>query len=161
MTRQSLHTAIAIALFATLAVTGCKNKANDAAMTPAMTPAPASPPSAPSTMESASPMMMTTVDLGNAVGNDNRVVAPMTTFAANDTIHASVGTDGGMAGTLTAKWTYQDADQVVSTTDKSVGAGPQITEFSISKPGGWPTGKYKLEVMMGGSMMQSREFEVR
>lgn len=159
MTHQSLHTAIAVALFATLAVAGCKKKADDAATTPA----PASEPATPAPMEPAatpSPMMVTTVDLGNAVGNDNRVAAPMTTFAASDTIHASVGTDGGAAGTLTAKWSYEDG-QVVDSTDKSVAAGPQITEFSISKPDGWPTGKYKLEVMMDGTVVQSREFEVR
>lgn len=158
MTRQALHTAIAVALFATLAVAGCKNK-TDAAMTPA----PASVPAAPAPMEPAaapSPMMVTTVDLGNAVGNDNRVNAPMTTFATNDTIHASVGTAGGAAGTLTAKWTYEDG-QVVDSSDKSVGAGSQITDFSISKPDGWPVGKYKLEVMMDGAAVQSREFEVR
>lgn len=156
MTRQTLHTAIAVALFATLAVTGCKKKADDAAMTPP----PASQPAATTPMESASPMMVTTVDLGNAIGNDNRVAAPMSTFAVNDTIHASVGTAGDAAGTLTAKWTYEDG-QVVDSTDKSVGAGPQVTEFSIAKPDGWPTGKYKLEVMKDGAMVQSREFEVR
>jgi hypothetical protein len=101
---------------------------------------------------------VTMVDLGNAIGADNRVTVPSTTFAKGDTIHASVATDGA-AGNLTAKWTF--GDQVVDTQDKAVAAGPQITEFSVSKPDGWPVGKYKLEVSSNGSVVQTREFEVK
>ena len=95
---------------------------------------------------------------GNAIGADNRVTAPSTTFAKGDTIHASVASDGA-AGNLTAKWTF--GDQVVDTQDKSVAAGPQVTDFSISKPDGWPAGKYTLEISNGGMVAQTREFEVK
>ena len=27
-------------------------------------------------------------------------------------------------------------------------SGPQVTDFSISKPDGWPAGKYKVEVSL-------------
>jgi hypothetical protein len=101
---------------------------------------------------------VTMVDLGNAIGADNRVTVPSTTFAKGDTIHASVASDGA-AGNLTAKWTF--GDQVVDTQDKAVAAGPQVTEFSISKPDGWPVGKYKLEVSTNGTVVQTREFEVK
>ena len=84
----------------------------------------------------------------------------MTSFAKTDTIHASVATDGGAAGNLTAKWSFQDG-QVVDTQDKSVAAGPQVTDFSISKPDGWPAGKYTLEISNGGMVAQTREFEVK
>ncbi|MEO6264130.1 MAG: hypothetical protein ABIO58_04075 [Luteimonas sp.] len=160
MTRHSLHTAIAAALFATLALAGCKKK-DETAMTP-----PASGPATPAPMPSepapapAAMMSVTTVDLGNAVGADNRVSAPMMSFAKSDTIHASVASDGGSGGNLTARWTFQDG-QVIDTQDKSVPAGPQVTDFSISKPGGWPAGKYKLEVMMDGNVVQTREFDVK
>jgi len=103
---------------------------------------------------------MVFLDLGNAVGSDNRVVAPMTSFAKTDTIHASVATDGSTAGNLTAKWSFQDG-QVVDTQDKSVAAGPQVTDFSITKPDGWPAGKYTLEISSGGMVAQTREFEVK
>lgn len=158
MNRKTLQTAIAVALFATLAVAGCKKKADQAVTTtpPASEPAPMGP--AMSTP--AASMTVTTVDLGNALGADNRVAAPMSNFAPTDTIHASIGTDGPTAGTLTAKWSYEDG-QVVDSTDKSVPAGPQVTEFSIAKPDGWPTGKYKLEVMLDGNMVQSRDFDIR
>lgn len=160
MTRTTFHTAIAIALFASLALTGCKRKTDtDADTTPppvATTPAPA-----PAPMPS-EPQAMTvpTVDLGNAVGADNRVTSPLSTFAKSDTIHASVATDGSAATNLTAKWTFQDG-QVIDTQDKTVPAGPQVTDFSVTKPDGWPVGKYKLEVMVDGMVMQTREFEVK
>jgi hypothetical protein len=50
---------------------------------------------------------------------------------------------------------------VVDTQDKSVAAGPQVTDFSISKPDGWPAGKYTLEISNGGMVAQTREFEVK
>jgi hypothetical protein len=161
MTRNPLHAAIAATLFASLAMVGCKKNADTAADTtpPASTPAPTTPaPVEPAPAPAA--MAVTTVDLGNAVGADNRVAAPMTSFATTDTIHASVATDGGSAGNLTAKWTFQDG-QVVDTQDKSVAAGPQVTDFSISKPDGWPAGKYTLEISSGGMVAQTREFEVK
>ena len=161
MTRNTLQTAIAAALFASLALAGCKKAADTAATTPPpasepapTTPAPAEPAPAPAALA------VTTVDLGNAVGADNRVAAPMTSFAKTDTIHASVASDGGAAGNLTAKWSFQDG-QVVDTQDKSVAAGPQVTDFSISKPDGWPAGKYTLEISNGGMVAQTREFEVK
>ena len=158
MTRTTFHAAIAVALFGTLALTGCKRKADadaDTAPPPvATTPAPAPAPSEPHVMS------VTTVDLGNAVGADNRVTAPLSTFATSDTIHASVASNGAAPSNITAKWTFQDG-QVIDTQDKTVPAGPQVTDFSITKPDGWPVGKYKLEVMADGMVMQTREFEVR
>jgi hypothetical protein len=159
MTRNSLHTAIAVALIGTLALVGCKKKDDTAAIPPpAAEPAPAPAPMPPEPAPTASATTVTMVDLGNAIGADNRVTAPSTTFAKGDTIHASVASDGA-AGNLTAKWTF--GDQVVDTQDKAVAAGPQVTEFSVSKPDGWPLGKYKLEVSSNGTVVQTREFEVK
>ena len=161
MTRNTLQTAIAAALFASLALAGCKKAPDTAATTPPPASEPAPPMPAPAEPAPApAALAVTTVDLGNAVGADNRVAAPMTSFAKTDTIHASVATDGGTAGNLTAKWSFQDG-QVVDTQDKSVAAGPQVTDFSISKPDGWPAGKYTLEISSGGMVAQTREFEVR
>jgi hypothetical protein len=162
MTRNTLQTAIAAALFASLALAGCKKAADTAATTPPpasepapTTPAPAEPAPAPAALA------VTTVDLGNAVGADNRVAAPMTSFAKTDTIHASVATDGGTAGNLTANLTYGPDKQPVDSQDLSVAAGPQVTDFSFSKPDGWPAGKYTLEISNGGMVVQSREYEVK
>jgi hypothetical protein len=156
MTRKTLNMAVAAALFGTLALAGCKKEEPVVTPPAATEPAPAPAPVEPA----ATPATVTTVDLGNAVGADNRVAAPLTSFATKDTIHASVATDGGSGGNLNAKWTFQDG-QVVHTEDKAVAAGPQVTDFQISKPDGWPAGKYKLEVSLDGAVVQTREFDVK
>lgn len=164
MTRHPLHTAIAAALFASLALAGCKKPTDDSAMAPppANEPAPAAPaPMEPAPMPAPAALSVTTVDLGNAVGPDNRVAAPMTSFAKTDTIHASVATDGGSAGELTASLSFGPDRQPVDSQNLSVAAGPQVTDFSFSKPDGWPAGNYMLEISSGGMVLQSREFEVK
>ena len=165
---------VAAALIAGVIMGGCKKHdeaASETTMPPAAAttamPAPASTPPASTTT---SPMATTTppptsaivssVDLGSAVGADNKVTKPGTTFAKADTIHASVATNGTKASTVTARWTYQDG-QVVHTEDKSVAAGAQVTDFSISKPDGWPAGDYKLEVLVDGNVAQTKDFSVK
>lgn len=158
MIRNRISLAIATALLATVALAGCKKKDDMATTTPATTePMPAPVETAPA--PAATPATVTSVDLGNAVGADNKVTTASTSFAKADTIHASVATDGA-AGKLNAKWTYQDG-QTVDSQDKDVAAGMQVTDFSISKPDGWPAGKYKVEISLDGAVVQSRDFEVK
>ncbi len=155
-----LRAAIAATLVAGIALAGCKKNepANENAAT---TPPPAAETTPPMNEPAPAPagVTVTTVDLGNAVGADNRVTTPATSFAGTDTIHASVATDGA-GGNLTARWTFQDG-QVVDTQDKTIPAGAQVTDFSISKPDGWPAGHYKLEVMDNGMVVQTREFDIK
>lgn len=159
MTRNSLQVAIAAALLGAIALGGCKKKDDsELAAPPAATePAVATPEPAPAAMPAI--LTVTTVDLGNAVDAGNRVSAPLSAFAPTDTIHASVATDGASPGDLTAKWTFEDG-QVVDTQTKAIPAGPQVTDFSISKPDGWPAGDYTLELMINGMVVQTRELEV-
>lgn len=163
---RTLPTVLATALVAVLAVAGCKKKDDTAAMpaatTPeATTPAPVPMPPPAATVAQPAPATSVTVtmlDLGNAIGADNHIAAPTTSFSTKDTIHASVATDGP-GGNLSAKWTM--GDKVVDTQDKTVAAGPQVTEFSISKPDGWPAGHYTVQVSANGNVLQSRDFDVK
>jgi len=162
MNRNLLPAVLATALVGLLAIAGCKKHDETAAVPPANEPAattpaplPETPPPAPAP---ATALTVTTLDLGNAIGADNHIAAPMTSFGTKDTIHASVATDGP-GGNLTAKWTM--GDKVVDTQDKTVAAGPQVTEFSISKPDGWPAGHYTLQVSANGNVLQSRDFDVK
>lgn len=173
MNRNPLPAALATALVAILAVAGCKKRADDAAtpaaippaatttaapMSSEMPPPSATTASAPASTAPATTLTVTTLNLGNAIGADNHIAAPTTSFATTDSIHASVATDGP-GGNLTAKWTM--GDKVVDTQNKTVAAGPQVTEFSISKPDGWPAGHYTLQVMANGNVLQSRDFDVK
>ena len=165
MKTHRLHVAMMAALIGTVALVGCKKKEEPGPLPPvasdtlpASTPAPA-----PATTSA----MVSGVDLGNAVGADMRVTAPMTSFATRDTIYAAVATNtsdpaANVPGKLGVKWTHVDSGQTVHEETKDITfSGDGVTNFQISKPDGWPTGKYRVEIMLDGTTVQTREFDVR
>jgi len=144
-----------------LALSACKKKeeaAPPAAPAPEVSTAPAveTPPVIP-------PFHVLAVDLGKGVGADKKVTDPTTTFGPNDTIYASVSTEGAApAVTLHAKWTYGDSGTLVKEEDLSISpVGPANTEFHISKKTPWPAGKYKVEISADGTTAASKDFEIQ
>ena len=159
MNRKHLTIALASALIATVGITGCKKKEEAAAMPPAAeAPAPAPVDAAPTV----APATINAVELGNAIGADNRVTTASAVFGKTDTIYASVNTSGAAAAgnKLNAKWSYQDG-QTVHTEDRVMDGADTIYEFHIQNPKGWPVGKYKVDVTLDGGQLQTREFEVK
>ncbi|WP_202844995.1 hypothetical protein [Luteimonas saliphila] len=158
MNRTRLSQALLAAAIGSVALIGCK-KDEPAPVPPAApvetapAPAPMPPPAAPASTAS--------VTLGNAIDANNTIATPLTTFSAGDTIHASVATDGAGAGRLTAKWTHLDSSQTVAEETKDIAPGPQVTDFHISKPDGWPPGKYRVEVSLDGTVVNTSEFTVQ
>ena len=158
MNRNRLSLVLATVLVGSIALVGCKKKEEPVITPPAAeTPAPMEPAPAPA----ATTTTVSSVDLGNAIGADNKIASPISTFATSDKVYASVATDGPNAGKLSAKWTHIDSNQTVHEESKDIPAGAQVTQFEISKPDGWPTGKYRLEVSLDGAVVQTREYEVR
>ncbi|HET7372362.1 MAG TPA: hypothetical protein VFJ20_03225 [Gemmatimonadaceae bacterium] len=101
------------------------------------------------------------VQLGRSVGADKRVANATDTFAPADTIYASVHTTGtAQNATVAAHWTYQDGQTVNDQTETISPTGDAYTEFHISKPSGWPAGKYTLHVMVNGQEVQTKDFTV-
>ncbi|MGO3127204.1 MAG: hypothetical protein ACTIJY_03930 [Luteimonas sp.] len=154
MTRPVVLT-LAAALGSVLLLAGCNRDAPNTAPPPAPTapePPPAPTPPAPATV--------TSVELGNAVDDQNRVSTPASEFATTDTIYASVGTEGESAAKLAARWTFGEG-QLVRNTEADVAAGPQVIAFDIHHPEGWPVGTYKLEISLDGTVVETREFSVK
>ena len=122
-------------------------------------PKPAAAPGAAA--PAAAPFSVTSIDLGTAVGADKKVSAPATTFKPNDTIYASVVTDGSASNVkIDARWTYE-GDQLVNESSQTLNfSGPAATEFHIAKPDGWPAGKYKVEIAANGKPAGAKEFTV-
>jgi len=150
MRTPHLHAFVAIACLALLA---CGRSEQKAAPSPA--PPPVAAP-APATFR------VGAVELGRSIGADERVSAPASSFAPADTIYASVSTEGAAPSvTLTARWSYEDGQLVSESTETIAPTGPAVTEFHIAKPDGWPTGRYKVEIIADGRTAASREFEVR
>ena len=89
--------------------------------------------------------------LGNAIGADKNVTAASETFAAKDTIYASVETAGTGHVKLRAVWSFTKGTKTAQVNESVLefeSAGPAVNEFHISKPSGWPKGEYRLEIFL-------------
>lgn len=105
---------------------------------------------------------VTDVTLGRSVGGDKAITDRTDTFRPNDTIYASVATDGSAnSATLRARWTFEDGQVVDDSTRTIAPNNRERTEFHISKPTGWPAGKYKVEVSLDNQSVETKNFEVR
>ncbi|HEX5123313.1 MAG TPA: hypothetical protein VFV97_08695 [Rhodanobacteraceae bacterium] len=156
---------LALGLAGALTLAAC-NKSPENAPPPAT----ATPPPAPATVSAPPPaatpaqqgVSVTSVDLGTAVGADQKVTSPTTAFSPKDTIYAAVSTTGTAANaTLSAKWTYQDGQTVNDSSQTIAPTGPAVTTFHISKPDGWPAGNYKVEISLDGNAVSSKDFSVK
>jgi hypothetical protein len=108
------------------------------------------------------PVQVTDVKLGRALGADKRVTDETDDFKPADVIYAVVETRGSAPNAaLQARWTYQDG-QVVDESSRNIStSGEDVTEFHISKPSGWPKGKYTVQILLNGAPVESEEFEVK
>lgn len=101
------------------------------------------------------------VDVGRSLTPDKMIGDRTDSFKPNDTIYASVVTEGtSSATTLKARWTYQDGQVVDESTQTIAPSGAARTEFHVSKPDGWPAGKYKVEVFLNGAPVATKDFTV-
>jgi hypothetical protein len=118
----------------------------------------------PASTETMDQVRVTGVELGRAIGADLRVSDETETdaFEPTDTIYVSVDTEGAATGaTLTARWTYEDGQVVDESTRTISPTGPNVTEFHISKPDGFPAGSYQVEILLDGRSVETEDFEVR
>ncbi len=136
-----------------VAAPACKKKE-----APATSAEAAAPASAPAPVAFA----VQSVEVGKGIGADKRVASPGTTFGRRDTIYVSVATEGAAPSkTLSAKWTFHTGQVVKQQSETIAPTGPAATEFHISKPSAWPTGKYKVEIAIDGAPAGSKDFEIK
>jgi hypothetical protein len=110
--------------------------------------------------------MVTTIETGKHIDVNKRVVDTTSVFAPNDTLYVSVVTSNATPSTtVRSVVTFQDG-QVVDSSSQAVAApattgGTSVTEFHLTKPGGWPTGNYTVEVWLDGQSAGTRTISVR
>lgn len=162
---------LAFALASALALGACSKNQDEGTTQPQPGPqtppatTPAEPPPAaepaPPVEEAVEVVRVTGVDLGTAVGDDQRITDPTTTFKTDDTIYAAVSTQGASPNAvLHARWTFGD-DQVVNESSQTIAPnGPAVTSFHISKADGWPAGEYKVQISLDGEPVATEEFKV-
>lgn len=171
MHRSSIHVLFAASLVASILVTGCNRRdTSEAAAEPAATadaPPIATEPGVLAPVETEAPaadagITISNVELGSAIGADNRVTTAMTTFSPRDTVYVVVAADNAtQGGELGARWTFQDGQVVDTNTKTLTSTGPAMHEFHVGKPDGWPVGRYRVDILTNGTVAQTREFEVR
>ena len=146
------HRTVAVALCLTVAAfTGACQKSGTQTSS---TPGTESP--------SAQGVQVARVELGTSLANDNTVANKTDSFLPNQTIYASVVTNGSApSAELKTRFTYQDGQVVDESTRTIAPSGQAVTEFHVSKPDGFPVGKYKVEVFVNGTSAATKEFEVK
>ena len=109
------------------------------------------------------PIRVSDVQVGKAVGADNRVSDQTTSFAVRDTIYVAVITDGAAKNASISTglmFNNQAAGSPVVTTISPVG-GTTATEFHFAKKSAWPKGKYTVNVMLNGASAGTKDIDVK
>lgn len=141
---QVNRVSLSLCLVVLMVTVGCRGKAAD------------------TTGTTGSAVKVTDVSLGRAIGGDKAVTDQTDNFKPNDTIYASVATEGSAASsTLRARWTFEDGQLVDESTRTIAPNSRERTEFHIAKPNGWPTGKYQVEVFLDDKSVETKKFEVK
>ena len=110
-----------------------------------------------------SPIRVSDIQVGKAIGSDKKVGNQTTSFGVRDTMYVAVITDGAAKDAkLTAKWTF-NGKQVVKESSQTISptGGTTATEFHVDKKTAWPKGKYTVEVMLNGVSAGTKDLEVK
>ena len=130
----------------------------------APTPQPIPAPTAPVPPPVIAGVTVGTITLGNAIGASKKVTQAADSFGKKDTIYAAVDTTGAGTAKLRAKWTYRKGSQESLVKEESqtiTPTGPASSEFHISKPDGWPTGDYQVEIFVNDKSTGTKSFTVK
>jgi len=86
--------------------------------------------------------------LGRSVGEDKRVRLAQEVFGPRDTFFLSVETEGTVPrAVLKVRW-MRGSELLAETELAIAGDGPAVSEFHLSKTGGWPAGGYGVELLV-------------
>jgi hypothetical protein len=109
-----------------------------------------------------SPLRVSDIQTGKAVGSDNKIGDQTTSFAVRDTMYISVITEGAAKDAkLAAKWTFNGKPVSEDSQTISPTGGTTATEFHISKKTAWPKGKYTVDVSLNGVSAGTKDLEVK
>jgi len=109
------------------------------------------------------PIKVSDIQVGKAIGSDKKVGNQTTDFGVRDTMYVAVITDGAAKDAkVTAKWTY-NGKQVVKQDTQTISptGGENVTEFHVDKKTAWPKGKYTVEVLLNGVSAGTKDLEVK
>src|SRR5216110_1205581 len=88
------------------------------------------------------PIKVSDIQVGKAVGSDKKVANQTTDFGVRDTMYVAVITNGAAKNAkVETKWTF-NGKQVVKQDSQTISptGGENVTEFHIDKKTAWPKG---------------------
>jgi hypothetical protein len=111
------------------------------------------------------PIRVSDIQIGKAVGADRRITEPTTTFGTRDTIHVSVITEGAAKNAqIDVKLFYsrpREGGNPVSVATMGSFTGTSATDVQLAQARPWSPGPFKVEVSLNGASAGTREFEVK
>ena len=117
---------------------------------------PAPPPVAPPGLR------VTGIDVGKSVTAEKLISTPTQVFGPQDTVYASIATEGVSRGNrVGARFIYETGQLVFQSNQPVTAIGPSRTEFHIWRDAGWPLGRYRVEVFIDSVTAGSREYVVK
>ena len=105
------------------------------------------------------PITVDTIQLGRSLNADQSIASQATTFKPSETVYVSALNSARGEGTISVRW-YM-GQQLLSEREKRVSfQGAGATEFNISSATGFPLGDYSVEVIVNGTSIGTRKFNV-
>ncbi len=129
------------------------------------TPAPTGP--APSTSSSGASMIAAVTMAEDTKGDNFDPVNPTTVFKPSATFHAVVSTKSAPANTkVKAVWYVTDvgsaaAPNTLIDSYELTTEGTRNLDFTLAPKTNWPTGKYRVEIQVNGTTVQTVNFTVQ
>lgn len=119
-------------------------------------------PGTSTTTTTTSSVQVSRVDLGRELASDRRVISWSTSFKPADTVYAAVVLAAPVpASQMTARWTSADGQIVYEETQTVAPSDVEaVTQFHMVKPAGLPPGAYKLEVLVDGQVVSTKDFTI-
>lgn len=102
------------------------------------------------------------IDLGRALSSDRRVVTTDQPFTPGDTVYAAVILTGPVpASQVTARWTASDGTVVAEDTQTVAASdAEEVAQFHMVKPAGLPPGNYRVDVLVDGQVVSTKDFTI-
>ncbi|HMI30774.1 MAG TPA: hypothetical protein VK527_03475 [Candidatus Limnocylindrales bacterium] len=102
------------------------------------------------------------IDLGRGLTSDRRVITTDQSFTPGDTVYASVVLAPPVAASqVTARWTSSDGQVVYEATQEAMPSETEaVMQFQMVKPAGLALGGYKVEILVDGQVVSTKEFTV-
>jgi hypothetical protein len=105
------------------------------------------------------PLHVSTLQLGSKLNGDNTIGTHTTRFKPDDRIYAAVLTDATGSSTIGVRWSLNG--QMVSEEErKETYKGAGATAFEFKSASAFPVGEYKVDILVDGQPVASREFRV-